>query len=180
MKKFICVLSVIAILFSFCACGNENTHVESENATTTTTEASNDENIKKTNSKKSALNVAQITSILQDNGFTVSSGTYGASENIYWSDYKECIAATKSGEIAIVFSVCDTEEKAKQNADIIDQMYINAGQTPKGEEGKNYEKYIFDKEAYWTVIRVDNTAMYISGRLKSKEDIDLIANKLGY
>lgn len=180
MKKIICVLSVIAILFSLCACGNEKTPIESENATTAITEASSDENIKKTNSKKSVLNVAQITSILQDNGFTVSSGTYGASENIYWPDYKECIAATKNGEISLVFSICDAEEKAKQNTNIIDQMYIDAGQNPKGEEGKNYEKYIFDKEAYWIVIRVDNTAMYISGRLKSKENIDLIVNKLGY
>lgn len=179
MKKIICVLSIIAILFSLCACGKE-AQDSGENAS-----ISANQNDSKNLKSKTKITADEFKTTMQNLGYTVTEGIYGSSGNILWSEYDTCLVATKEGGTSFVYCSCNDLSTAETNINLVVEMgnkIANSydGTQKNNETGKNYSTYIFDNGPYIYISRVDNTVIYSSTILKLKNDVNDIMNKLGY
>lgn len=179
MKKFICVLSVIAILFSLCACG-EGSQSSGENAP-----ISANQNDSKELKSKTKVTADEFKTTMQGLGYTVTDGTYGSSGNILWPEYDTCLVASKEGGTSFIYCSCNDLSTAETNMNLVVEMGDNIANSYDGtkknnETGKNYSTYVFDNGPYIYISRVDNTVIYSSTILKLKNDVNNVMNKLGY
>lgn len=179
MKKFICVLSVIAILFSLCACG-EGSQSSDENAP-----ISANQNDSKELKSKTKVTADEFKTTMQGLGYTVTDGTYGSSGNILWPEYDTCLVASKEGGTSFIYCSCNDLSTAETNMNLVVEMGDNIANSYDGtkknnETGKNYSTYVFDNGPYIYISRVDNTVIYSSTILKLKNDVNNVMNKLGY
>lgn len=179
MKKIICVLSIIAILFSLCACGKE-AQGSDKNAS-----ISVNQNDSKELKSKTKVTADEFKTTMQGLGYTVTDGTYGSSGNILWPEYDTCLVASKEGGTSFIYCSCNDLSTAETNMNLVVKMGDNIANSYDGtkknnETGKNYSTYIFDNGPYIYVSRVDNTVIYSSTILKLKNDVNNVMNKLGY
>lgn len=179
MKRIICILSVIVILFSLCACG-EGSQSSDENASISITQ-----NDSKKLKSKTKVTADEFKTTMQGLGYTVTDGTYGSSGNILWPEYDTCLVASKEGGTSFIYCSCNDLSTAETNTNLVVEMGDNIANSYDGtkknnETGKNYSTYIFDNGPYIYVSRVDNTVIYSSKILKLKNDVNDVVNKLGY
>lgn len=207
MKKIISIISIVAILLSFCACGTEKSNSDDSNKQTveTTTNSQGINNtVKNTNKTQKALTEEEIKTALTPEGFSFQEGKMGSSWNTYWNEdeYKSCITADRDKEVFVIYVTFDSNEKAIQERDKlweanksyeikefpeIYKTYLEEYPTlsleiPE-EKGKNYEIYkLFiqpKKSPCDVLIRIDNSLLVINGRV-SYEDTTNVLSKLGF
>lgn len=175
MKKFICVLSIIAILFSLCSCGSKEASIEnSKDNSTTVSNSSKDVKAKKTNKKKTALTKNDFENIAKKYSFETLEATYGSSSNIYWPNFKTATEA-KNELISVLFFENNDESQAQTNFDTAKKIIY--GQTHNKyyeleaeyeEIGKNYTIYTSKISGYYyAAIIIDSTVIVVMARLTS-------------
>lgn len=170
MKKIICVLSVIAILFSCCACSAKSKDPTLENITTTETNQKNESKIKKTNTKKKVLSLEQASKVLTENGFEVMGGTYTASWNIIWPNFKDCISASNR-RITVVICEATDFAQAEQNLEDAINQFKNSYTEKKHSKGINYEEYVFEETGVYCSLlaKVDNITICVGGYVPEQD-----------
>ena len=170
MKRFICVLSVIAILFSLCACSASSKDPTLENITTTEANQKNESKIKKTIMKKTVLSLEQASKVLTENGFEVMGGTYTASWNVIWPNFKDCISASNR-RITVVICEATDSVQAEQNFEDAANQLKNPYTEKDHSKGINYEEYVFEgTQGYYSLlIKVDNITIVIGGFVPEKD-----------
>jgi len=181
MRKIICALSIIAILFSLCACGKENKNNDAD--TNASVSISQHDNKKLKN--KTKITADDFKSIMQSLGYSITEGTYGSSGNVLWPEYDTCLVASKEGGTSFIYCSCNDLSTAETNMNLVVEMgdmIANSydGTQKNNETGKNYSTYIFDNGPYIYISRVDNTVIYSSTILKLKNNVNEVMNKLGY
>lgn len=126
---------------------------------------------------KVALSNEELTSKLNDLGFDVKDIT----DNMEDSNVN-VVKTANNGKYQMEYYVFKSQEKAKE-------AYKNNKKTlssNKKYEGKstgkdNYEKYVQETDgSYNSVIRIDNTMIYVSVNIDYKKDVKKVLNKLGY
>lgn len=184
MKKIICVLSVVAILFSLCACGKENKNNDAD--TNASVSISQHDNKKLKN--KTKITADDFKSIMQSLGYSITEGTYGSSENVLWAEYDACLVASKDG-ISFIYCSCKDENTAKTNMNLVTEMYdriLNSYENAEktNENGINYNTCIYtsavDNGPYSYVSRIENTVIDTSAIVGLKNNVNEVMNKLGY
>ena len=176
MKKFICVLSIIVILFSFCACGSKEASAENTNDNSTTaSDSSKETKTKKTNKTVKALSYDEFKTLMQSNGYEV-----------YLENKSERggIILHKGTAVAEYYTY---QELSEARNDYLSKMEISDEQTKsesnpyskQTEIGKNYEANIYTSQydEYNLFVRADSNIIIIS---TNKTEGPQLAKALGF
>jgi predicted small lipoprotein YifL len=174
MKKIICVLSVVAILFSLCACGNKEDASVDTNGTVSAASDTDKNKIKETNKTVKTITKDDFEKIAAKNSLETSIATYGSSSNIYWPDFKTATEA-KNESISVLFFENNDKIQAQTNFDTAKKVAY--GQThneyykldfESEETGKNYTIYTTKTSgAYYAAIIINSTVIVVMTRLTS-------------
>lgn len=175
MKKFICVLSIIVILFSFCACGSKEASAENTNDNSTTaSDSSKETKTKKTNKTVKALSYDEFKTLMQSNGYEV-----------YLENKSERggIILHKETAVADYYNyqnASDAQNDYLSEKKASDEKFQNEEAYSKQTEiGKNYEAniYIGQHDEYHILCLVDSNMIIIS---TNKTEGPQLAKALGF
>lgn len=207
MKKIISIISIVAILLSFCACGAEKSNSDDskkQTVKTTTNSQGINNTVNNTNKTQKVLTEEELKTALASEGFSFQDGKMGSSWNTYWSEdeYKSCITADRDSEIFVIYATFESNDKAieernklwestknykieefsKTYKTYLEEYPTLSLEIPE-EKGKNYEIYkLFiqpKKSPCDVLIRIDNSLLVINGRV-SYEDTMNVLSKLGF
>ena len=157
MKKIICALSIIAILFSLCACGSKETSTENLNKNSTTvSDSSKETKTKKTNKTMKALSHDEFKSLMLEQGLEVylenksDRGGITLSKDANEATYYNFLTSEDAKKYYI-----SAEEQANEEVQSESAPYF----LKEAEIGKNYEFRIYVNEYnnYEFIAYVDST-----------------------
>lgn len=127
--------------------------------------------------KKQALSDSELSSKLTELGFDVNDITDSMEDSNI-----SVVRTANNRKYQIeyyVFKSDDTAKNAYKNN--VKLFSSNKKYEGKEEEKDNYEKYVQETDLYYnSVVRIDNTIIYVSVNIDHKKDVKKVLNKLGY
>ncbi len=127
--------------------------------------------------KKEALSDNDMKTKLAELGFDVNDLTsYMEDPNV------KVVRSANNGKYQIEYYVFKTNDTAKSAYDGNVKTFEESKKYKGEKKSKdNYDKYIQKTDDYYnSVIRIDNTLLYVSINIDYKNDVKKVINKLGY
>lgn len=127
--------------------------------------------------KKVALSNEKMTSKLNELGFDVKDITDSMEDSNV-----NVVKTANNGKYQIEYYIFKSQETAKKAYDSNKKM-LSASKKYKGKADNkdNYNKYVQETDSsYNSIIRIDNTLVYVSVNIDYKKNVKKVLNELGY
>lgn len=127
--------------------------------------------------KKEALTDKQLTSELTELGFDVNDITDSMEDSNI-----STVKTANNRVYQIEYYIFKSEDAAKTAYKNNVKLFSSNKKYEGKEENKdNYEKYTQETDLYYnSVVRIDNTIIYVSVNINHKKDVKNVLSKLGY
>lgn len=127
--------------------------------------------------KKEALTDKELTSKLTELGFDVNDITDSMEDSNI-----STVKTANNGVYQIEYYIFKSEDTAKTAYKNNVKLFSSNEKYEGKEENKdNYEKYTQETDlSYNSVVRIDNTLIYVSVNINHKKDVKKVLSKLGY
>lgn len=185
MKKFICIISILAIIFSLCACGAKETPTASddEHISESFTQNKNKFKTVKTTKTKVAITDSVFREKLEKLGFQFFEGIYPDAGNPYWDKTTVCTFAYNDNNVYVLFAECQNEEDAKHNFNQTFAEVTSEFDEAYEEQGKNYIQrtcLVSNTGRYNIIMQIDSTVFHIIYNKAYEDNAQAILDAFNY